>query len=187
MIATLINNQSENPDSLPVARMCALAQLDRRTYYRLKDRAKIGEERIELRDYIQPIALEWPSYGYRRVTRELSRQGKAANNKLVLRLMREDNLLCLHKRHYVSTTDSRHSLLIYPNLAGQMTLTDIDQSWATCRQRSSSSRFIQPLHLNWLCQFRDAVHRQRLANKIGRRSSSWEEPFHIVRFQSHTF
>ena len=129
MIATLIDNQSKNPDCLPVARMCDLARLDRRTYYRLKDRAEIGQDQIELRDHIQRIALEWPSYGYRRVMHELARQGILANNKLVLRLMREDNLLCLRKRHFVRTTDSRHSLPVYPNLAGQMTLTGIDELW----------------------------------------------------------
>jgi putative transposase len=129
MMANLINQQSESPDCLPVARMCDLARLDRRTYYRLKDRAEIEQGHIQLRDHIQRIALAWPSYGYRRVTHELARQGIVANNKLVLRLMREDNLLCLRKRHFVRTTDSRHSLPVYPNLAGQMTLSGIDELW----------------------------------------------------------
>jgi putative transposase len=129
MMAALINHQAESPDCLPVARMCDLAQLDRRTYYRLKDRGEVGQDHIELRAQVQRIALEWPSYGYRRVTHELARQGVVANNKLVLRLMREDNLLCLRKRHFVRTTDSRHSLPIYPNLAREMTLTDIDELW----------------------------------------------------------
>jgi len=66
MMANLINNQSESPDCLPIARMCDLARLDRRTHYRLKDRAEIGQDHIELRDHIQQVALEWPSYGYRR-------------------------------------------------------------------------------------------------------------------------
>ena len=129
MMVTLINQQSGNPDGLPIARMCDLARLDRRTYYRLKDRAEIEQGHIELRDHIQQVALEWPSYGYRRVTHELARQGILANNKLVLRLMREDNLLCLRKRHFVRTTDSRHSLPVYPNLAGQMSVSGIDELW----------------------------------------------------------
>ena len=129
MMANLINNQSESPDCLPIARMCDLARLDRRTYYGLKGRAEIEQDHIELRDHIQQVALEWPSYGYRRVTHELARQGILANNKLVLRLMREDNLLCLRKRRFVHTTDSQHSLPVYPNLAGQMTLSGIDELW----------------------------------------------------------
>lgn len=129
MMATLIYNQSKNPDRLPIARMCDLARLDRRTYYRLRGRAEVGRDHVELRDLIQQVALEWPSYGYRRVTHELTRRGVVANNKLVLRLMREDNLLCLRKRHFVRTTDSRHALPVYPNLAGQMILSGIDELW----------------------------------------------------------
>jgi transposase InsO family protein len=43
--------------------------------------------------------------------------------------MREDNLLCLRKRHFVRTTDYRHGLPVYPNLARQMTLSSIDELW----------------------------------------------------------
>ena len=129
MMATLINQQSGNPDCLPIARMCDLARLDRRTYYGLRGRAEIGQDHIELRDLIQQVALEWPSYGYRRITHELARRGVVANNKLVLRLMCEDNLLCLRKRDFVRTTDSRHALPVYPNLSGQMALSGIDELW----------------------------------------------------------
>jgi putative transposase len=44
-------------------------------------------------------------------------------------LMRQDNLLCLRKRKFVVTTDSNHKLPIYPNLAGSMVLTGVDQLW----------------------------------------------------------
>jgi putative transposase len=43
--------------------------------------------------------------------------------------MREDNLLCLRRRKFVVTTDSNHNLRVYPNLAGKMELTGIDQLW----------------------------------------------------------
>jgi transposase InsO family protein len=43
--------------------------------------------------------------------------------------MREDNLLCVRKRKFVVTTDSNHSRKVYPNLAGQMALSGIDQLW----------------------------------------------------------
>src|SRR5262249_23474400 len=38
-------------------------------------------------------------------------------------------LLCLRKRHFVCTTDSRHDLPVYANLAGQMILSGIDELW----------------------------------------------------------
>jgi transposase InsO family protein len=84
-----------------------------------------------LRDHIRRIALDWPEYGYRRITAELHRRGVEVNHKRVLRLMREDNLLCLRKRRFISTTDSRHSLTIYPNLVPGLTLSSINQLWVS--------------------------------------------------------
>jgi transposase InsO family protein len=84
---------------------------------------------MELRDAIHRIALEWPSYGRPRITEQLRRQGWTVNPKRVRRILLEDNLLCLRKRKFVVTTDSNHGRKIYPNLAGQMTLTGLDQLW----------------------------------------------------------
>lgn len=129
MIADLIQCQSQASTRLPVARMCELGGLPRRSYYHLLGRTQLADQYIELRDQIQRVALEWPSYGYRPMTAELRRRGLRVNHKLVLRLMREDNLLCLRKRHFVRTTDSRHCLPVYPNLAREMILTGIDELW----------------------------------------------------------
>jgi transposase InsO family protein len=84
---------------------------------------------MDLRSQIQRIALRWPVYGYRRVQAELRRQGWQVNHKHVLRLMRVDNLLCVRRRKFVLTTDSKHGLRVYPNLARGMVLTGIDQLW----------------------------------------------------------
>jgi transposase InsO family protein len=59
----------------------------------------------------------------------LRRRGWRVNRKKVQRLMREDNLLCLRKRKFVVTTDSRHGLPVYPNLAHDLVLTGLDQLW----------------------------------------------------------
>jgi len=84
---------------------------------------------MELRHELQQTALQWPAYGYRRITAELQRRGFEVNHKRILRLMREDNLLCLRRRSFVVTTDSRHNLPVYPNLAGQMRPGAINQLW----------------------------------------------------------
>jgi len=84
---------------------------------------------MELRSVMQKIALSRPSYGYRRVQAELERRGHQVNHKRVRRIMREDNLLCLRRRSFVRTTDSRHGFTVYPNLAKEMTLSDINQLW----------------------------------------------------------
>jgi putative transposase len=86
---------------------------------------------VELRGQIQSIALEMRSYGYRPITRELHRRGVQANHKRVLRLLREDNLLCLRRRAFVRTTDSNHALTVYPNLARGLALSNINQLWVS--------------------------------------------------------
>ena len=84
---------------------------------------------MEIRDEMQKVALESPAYGYRRITAELQHRGFAINHKRVLRMMHEDNLLCIRRRAFVVTTDSRHNLPIYPNLARTITPTAINQLW----------------------------------------------------------
>lgn len=84
---------------------------------------------IQRRQQIQAVALEMRSYGYRPITKELHRRGVIINKKAVLRLLRADNLLCLRRRAFVSTTDSQHQLTVYPNLARALVLTDINQLW----------------------------------------------------------
>ncbi len=84
---------------------------------------------MELRDEMQKIALESPSYGYRRITAELRRRNFEVNRKRVLRMMRQDNLLCVRRRAFVMTTDARHGLPVYPNLARGLEVMAINQLW----------------------------------------------------------
>jgi transposase InsO family protein len=98
-------------------------------YYRFLLRPYLQEADMDLRSQMQRIALQWPAYGYRRVHVELRNQGWEVNHKRVLRLMRVDNLLCWRRRKFILTTDSKHGLAIYPNLAKDMVLTRINQLW----------------------------------------------------------
>jgi transposase InsO family protein len=115
---------------LTIGRMVELGGVSRGSFYRFDgDSRPQPDTDLDLRDAIQRIALEWPSYGRPRITAELRRRGWKVNPKRVYRLMREDNLLCVRKRKFVVTTDSNHGRKVYPNLAGEMVLTGIDQLW----------------------------------------------------------
>jgi putative transposase len=109
--------------------MCEVAGFSRAGYYRFQDPEKPAPMDMDLREEMQKIAVEWPSYGSRRMTCELKARGWDVNRKRVQRLMLEDNLLCVAKRKFVVTTDSAHGLKVYPNLAGSMVLTNVDQLW----------------------------------------------------------
>jgi putative transposase len=115
---------------LTIERMVELGQVSRSGFYRFDNRAKPRPDPdMDLRDAIQRIALEWPSYGRPRITAELRRRGWKVNPKRVYRILREDNLLCVRKRKFIVTTDSNHGCKVYPNLARQMALSGVDQLW----------------------------------------------------------
>ncbi len=116
---------------LTIARMVELGRVSRSGFYRFDEddgRAKPDPD-MDLRDTIQRIALQWPCYGRPRITAELRRRGWTVNPKRVYRILREDNLLCVRKRKFIVTTDSSHGRRIYPNLAAEMVVTDVDQLW----------------------------------------------------------
>jgi len=113
-----------------IERMCRLAGLSRAGYYRHWRASAPRREEMALRDAIQRLALGNRHYGYRRIAALLGQEGWKANHKRVLRLMREDNILCLRKRAFMPiTTDSRHGWRVVPNLARGMALTGLDQLW----------------------------------------------------------
>jgi putative transposase len=114
---------------IPIQRLCELANVSRAGFYRWLGAPSAKDHDVELRDEIQRIALEWPSYGRRTMTEELRRRGWIVNGKRVRRIRREDNLLCLRRRKYVVTTDSKHKRAVYPNLAEGMQLSGINQLW----------------------------------------------------------
>jgi putative transposase len=109
--------------------LCQMTGLSRAGYYRWRVPRRSFPVEMELRDAMQQVALEFPAYGYRRITFELNRRGFGVNHKRVLRLMRADNLLCLRHKSFVVTTDSRHNLPVYPNLAGAITPVSVNQVW----------------------------------------------------------
>lgn len=115
---------------LRIERMMELGRVSRSGFYRFHEEVRAGPDpEMDLRDAIQHIALEWPSYGRPRITAELRRRGWTVNPKRVHRILREDNLLCVRKRKFVVTTDSNHGRKVYPNLARDMAVTDVDQLW----------------------------------------------------------
>lgn len=120
---------------LSVSSLCDLLGVNRAWYYAQLSREINLVERepceadVELRAAIEELVLEFPGYGYRRVTKALTRGGYLVNHKRVLRIMREESLLCQLKRRFITTTDSNHSFRTCPNLLKGMALYAPDQAW----------------------------------------------------------
>jgi len=127
-----MDKEVERGAPMTIVQMCEVADVSRAGWYRRSSEPTKSERDIDLHDAIQKIALEMPSYGRRRITAELRRRGFKVNHKRVARIMREDNLLCLRRRKFMATTDSRHGhpvYRVYPNLAAKMNLTGVNQLW----------------------------------------------------------
>ena len=125
----MIERVREEHPEISIERLCALMGVSRSWYYERSPAAGKAKKDVALRDAIERIVLEFPGYGYRRVTAALVREGWSVNHKRVLRVMREESLLCQLRRRFKPTTDSAHSFKRYPNLIKDTELDGLDQAW----------------------------------------------------------
>jgi transposase InsO family protein len=119
----------------PLTWLCDLLDCRRSSYYYQPEpppgAASGHADESEERAAIEAIAARWPTYGYRRVTAQLHRQGIGANHKRVRRLMGEMGLQVFHKRRKSRTTDSEHPFPRYPNLVRDLEVVRPDQVWVS--------------------------------------------------------
>lgn len=157
-------------DARAISGLSAAVGIARATYYRQRrtpagphcaDRAE-----TERRQAIQRIALEMPTYGYRPMTAELLRRDLPTGRDRVLRYMREENLLCRRRRAFVATTDSSHSLRVFPNLARDLTPTEVDQLWVA--------------DITYIRLPRDFVYLAVLLDAFSRRVIGWALERHLM-------
>ncbi len=121
--------RAEHPEVVPVKGLCELFSVSRSWYYQKPSPQQKAERDVALRDAIERIVLEFPGYGYRRVTEALKRHGWVVNHKKVLQVMRKESLLCQLRRRFKATTDSSNSLKRCPNLIKDATFDGPDQGW----------------------------------------------------------
>jgi transposase InsO family protein len=125
----MISQAHQEHPALSIRLLCELFGVGRTWFYTHPSPEEIASREIALRDAIEDIVLEFPGYGYRRVTKTLQRAGWSVNHKRVLRIMREASLLCQLKRRFVTTTNSRHGRPVYPNLIRDLRVSRLDQVW----------------------------------------------------------
>lgn len=130
-------------NSYSVCVSCFAFDVSRRLYHHFVANSqtinlqKLTEDTL-LRSAIENGIKEFPKYGYRMMTKHLRRIGflinnEVVNSKRVLRVMRENNLLCEIKKSFINTTDSNHDLTKYDNLIKKekVAIDHLDQIWAS--------------------------------------------------------
>ena len=153
-------------NELPIRRACSLGSVSKSAYYEGLKKPEITDSDWPIKKAIYGICLEYPRYGYRRVTAELHRRGQITNRKKVLRIMREENLLCKPKKRFrVTTTDSNHDYPIYQNLAKDRVLTGINQVWV------ADITYVHLLH--------ECVYLAVIIDVFSRRCIGWSLEKHI--------
>jgi transposase InsO family protein len=100
-------------------------------YYQLLTDLQAQEQSDTLlRDAIERLQQDFPCYGYRRLGRQLRREGIVVNDKKIRRVQRKYQLFPIRWQSFkIATTDSNHNHKVYPNLLAEKTLTGINQAW----------------------------------------------------------
>ena len=110
----------------PVRLLCRALDCPRAALYRV---ANDHADKAGLRRAIERLAGAWPTYGYRRITALLRREGRAVNGKRVRRVMAELGLKGPAPVRRVRTTDSGHDFPRYPNLVEGLTVECPEHVW----------------------------------------------------------
>lgn len=160
---TAIARQFDTQGEPSIARMCALLEVSRAAFYRYWVQQEPTPAEMELRNTIQRLCLQYPSYGSRRIAPLVQAGGQMASRDVVRRIMHEDNLLAVRQRKFIRTTHSQHRYRIYPNLAQHMELEMADQLWvADLTYIRLQAEFV------YLALLLDAWSRRVIAWQLGR-------------------
>lgn len=116
-----------HPDA-SVRQMCQMLGVSRSWLYEKIVTAEPTEEDTRLRDAIERLCLDFPGYGYRRVTAQLHRGGWSVNHKRVLAVMQKESLLCRLQKAF-RPPSAGSTRMAYPNLTQQLMVTKLDQVW----------------------------------------------------------
>lgn len=109
----------------PVTALCEVVGCARSSLYYQSHKA----DDAALKQAIERLVTQWVTYGYRRITKMLQREGWLVNHKRVRRIMGEMGLLQRKKRTKPRTTNSQHDFARYPNRVQSLDITSPDQVW----------------------------------------------------------
>ena len=122
--------------NMSLNQQCKLLQINKSSlYYQpIKPFSKEGE--IKLLDAINNIYSNFPSYGYRRITKQLQREGYTVGKKLVKKAMKYIGIEALYPKPKTTIGNKEHYkyeylLKAFRNHAGQVVINKANRVWST--------------------------------------------------------
>ena len=110
-----------------------MMELPASTYYHDPkiSRAEQEEQDANFRGKIEQIRVKFPRAGYRQLLPLMKKSGIEIGERKLRRILKKFDLQIRPRKRFVTTTDSNHNYRVYPNLIEEMTVTDINQVWAS--------------------------------------------------------
>jgi len=122
--------------NLSLNHQCKLLHVSKSSlYYEAKKPFSTGKE-IKLLDAINNIYSDFPSYGYRRITKQLQNDGYNVGNKLIKKAMKYMGIEALYPKPKTTTANKEHTkypylLKDFRNDAGQIVIDRANKVWST--------------------------------------------------------
>ncbi len=123
-----MNLLEKNNSDISLSRQCELLGINRTSYY-YKPRTSKLEEDIEYKRLILKEYLDYPFYGYRKITKALQEEGHSINHKRIYRLMQEMGIQAIYPKPNLSKPCAQHKK--YPYLLNGLEIKHPNHVWAT--------------------------------------------------------
>lgn len=125
----------EHQHQFRLVKMCEVLGVSRSGYYDWLKRPESGQKarNRELTSAVKEVFVKSQNiYGSRKITRKLRKDNVVVSERTVGRIMKEEGIRSKTVRKYKATTNSKHSLPVYPNLLNQNFRTDgPGRAWVT--------------------------------------------------------
>ena len=111
----------------PIRLVCRLLQVPRSSVY--YEPVPVPDAEAMFKAALLDLAGQWPTYGYRRLTAMMRREGWPVNSKRVRRWMEELQITGAPPKRTTRTTNSNHAFPRFPNLVKDLEISMPDQVW----------------------------------------------------------
>ena len=122
--------------NLSLNKQCELLHVNKSSLYYKAKKPFSSDKEIGLLDAINEIYSDFPSYGYRRITKQLQKDGHNVGKKFIKKAMKYMGIKALYPKPKTTIANSEHTKYAYllkefRNEAGQVVIDRANKVWST--------------------------------------------------------